>query len=99
MTTIGIFAEKNGVYTGKLNTLTLKDDIVIIPVKTSNPKAPGFKLYIPGSDHEVGIAWARKTKGGSAYLSVILDDPSFVAPISARLIAWEDGQYRLLWNR
>ena len=99
MTTIGTFTLDMDVYTGHITTLTMNADIVIIPVKTSNPKAPGFKLYLPGTDNYVGVAWSRKTKGDSAYLSVILDDPSFVAPVQARLVAWDNGEYRLFWNR
>ena len=37
-------------------------------------------------------------KGGNPYLSVKIDDPSFVAAIYANLVE-QDGKHVLIWSR
>lgn len=100
MTTIGIFtAEKNGGYTGTLETLTLKRVLVFEASEKSSPKAPDYRIYTQIGRFEIGAAWKRKSQGGKPFIAVNLDDPTFPAPITARLIAGENGEYRLFWNR
>ena len=48
---------------------------------------------------EIGAAWKRQSKANKPYLSVKLDDPSFPAPVNARLIDAEDGGASLYWTR
>jgi uncharacterized protein (DUF736 family) len=50
-------------------------------------------------DVEVGAAWVKRTNEDRPYLSVKLDDPSFVAPIFAQLFEGENGEYDLVWSR
>ncbi|MEW6628990.1 MAG: DUF736 domain-containing protein, partial [Pseudomonadota bacterium] len=59
--------------------------------------APGHRVYV--GEVEVGAAWEKRTNDDRPYLSVKLDDPSFVAPIFAQLFPGEDGEYDLIWNR
>lgn len=57
----------------------------------------------PGLPHlrrpnEFGAAWRKTSRDNREYLSVKLDDPSFVAPIYASLVEAESG-YSLIWAR
>jgi uncharacterized protein (DUF736 family) len=49
---------------------------------------------------EIGAAWSKRSTEGRDYLSVKLDDPSFVAPIYANLFDDQDAEtYTLIWSR
>jgi uncharacterized protein (DUF736 family) len=49
---------------------------------------------------EIGAAWQKRSTEGRDYLSVKLDDPSFMAPIYASLFADEEGEgFSLIWTR
>jgi len=97
MAIIGTFTKDNGGFTGTLATLAVKAKVTISAVEKSGDKAPDFRVYA-GKDVEIGAAWAATSKGGSQYLSVKLDDPSFAAPVLARLVETETGHV-LVWTR
>jgi uncharacterized protein (DUF736 family) len=59
--------------------------------------APDFRLQAAG--HDIGAAWKKTSEAGREYKSVTLDDPSFPAPVYARLIEGEDGTHDLIWSR
>lgn len=65
--------------------------------KGSSENAPDFRLQAAG--HDIGAAWKKTSEAGRDYLSVTLDDPSFPAPVYARLIEGEDGTHDLIWSR
>ncbi|KRE89710.1 hypothetical protein ASG87_03850 [Frateuria sp. Soil773] len=98
MANIGNFtAEKDG-FTGTLRTLTLNAKAKLVPNdKGDSENAPDFRLQAAG--HDIGAAWKKTSEAGRDYLSVTLDDPSFPAPIYARLIEDEGGVHRLIWSR
>ena len=48
---------------------------------------------------EIGAAWKRQSKANNDYLSVKIDDPSFPAPVNARLINGDEGSAVLYWTR
>ncbi len=96
MATIGSFTKKDATYQGTITTLSLKAKVNITPVERDNEKAPDFRVYAGLA--EIGAAWSTTAKNGNAYLSVKLDDPSFAAPIFARLVESE-GAYALVWSR
>jgi uncharacterized protein (DUF736 family) len=49
---------------------------------------------------EIGAAWTKQSDDGREYLSIKLDDPSFTAPIVAKLISDQSGQsFQLIWSR
>ena len=55
-----------------------------------------------GTPHnaEVGAVWPKRSGEGSDYLSVKLDDPSFMNPIYANLIEDESSKtHTLIWSR
>jgi uncharacterized protein (DUF736 family) len=96
MATIGTFTKKDESYQGTITTLTLKAKVNITPVSRDNDKAPDFRVYAGSA--EIGAGWSTTAKSGNAYLSVKLDDPSFAAPIFARLLE-NDGNFALVWSR
>ena len=63
--------------------------------------ARSFETRWSDSGHaEIGAAWSKQSQEGRDYLSVKLDDPSFVAPIYANLFAEDDGEnFSLIWTR
>ena len=98
MANIGTFtADKDG-FTGTLRTLTLNVKVKLVPNdKGSSENAPDFRLQAAG--HDIGAAWNKTSEAGREYKSVTLDDPSFPAPVYARLIEGEDGTHDLIWSR
>lgn len=98
MTTLGTFTQnKDGSYSGTIETLALHAKTVAFrPTSGAGEKGPHFRLQVGRT--EVGVAWRRLPTGAPAYLSVKLDDPSFAAPIHARLVEATDG-FSLAWLR
>ncbi len=49
----------------------------------------------------MGAGWSGVSEeSGNSYVSVRLDDPSFTAPINARLVQFKgEDVYRLVWSR
>lgn len=97
MTTIATFTKTETGYTGEIRTLALKSKVTLTPVDQATDKAPDFRV-IAQNGIEIGGAWQRTSKSGNAYLSVRLDDPSFIAPVYANLIE-RDGKHLLIWTR
>ena len=96
MANIGTFTVDKDGYTGTLRTLTL--NVKLVPNdKGSSENAPDFRLQ--AASHDNGAAWKKASEAGREYLSVTLDDPSFPAPIYARLIEGENGTHDLIWSR
>ena len=81
---------------GVINTMALKAKANIVPVERGNERAPDYRVFVGTA--ESGAAWSATAKNGNAYLSVKLDDPSFAAPIFARLVE-SDGSFALVWSR
>jgi len=96
MTTIGIFTPEGERFTGYIRTLTLNSGIAIVPTAKASEKAPDFRVL--SGVTEIGAAWKKTSAEGNPYLSIRLDDPSFNAPITCRLVASED-EHRLIWSR
>lgn len=98
MANIGTFtADKDG-FTGTLRTLTLNVKAKLVPNdKGDNEHAPDYRVQAGGL--EVGAAWKKVSKADRAYISVVLDDPFFSAPVYARMIESENGTHDLIWSR
>lgn len=98
MTIIGSFiGQDDGGYRGQLRTLTLRlKEVRICPVPRTGERAPDFRVF--AQDLEIGAAWRHAPEGKPAHLSLRLDDPSFPAPLQARLVP-SDGEHRLHWSR
>jgi uncharacterized protein (DUF736 family) len=101
MANIGTFKKSgdNG-YNGEIVTMSLqKKNVTIVPEGPSeNENAPSHRVFVGAA--EIGAAWSKSTKEGRDYLSIKLDDPSFIAPIFASLFADDDGKtFNLIWSR
>lgn len=99
MANIGSFKKVGEEYQGSIVTLSVQAKSVRIVPEDNRPNenAPTHRVFVGRA--EIGAAWAKQSAEGRDYLSVKLDDPSFVAPIFAQLFAAEDGGYDLVWNR
>ena len=96
---IGSFKATNGGYEGKITTLLHNLEVTFERVTNrTNENAPGFHLY--AGELLLGAAWERKTKKGSRYLSVNLEDHTFSSGFYSlyRNEGVEDG-YRLVFER
>lgn len=97
MANIGTFtADKNG-FAGTLRTLTLNVKLKFVPNDKESENAPDFRIQAPAG--VIGAGWKKVSKADRPYVSCVIDDPSFLAPIYARLIEGEDGTHSLLWSR
>jgi uncharacterized protein (DUF736 family) len=96
MAIIGTFTPSDNGYQGTLATLTLKAKLTFTAIDKNGEKSPDFRVFAGAA--EIGAAWKGKSKDDKPYLSVKLDDPSFPAPILARLIETDKG-HALIWNR
>jgi len=98
MANIGTFKKSGDDFQGEIVTLSLQSRGVRIVPETNrvSDNAPSHRVYV--SRAEIGAAWSKRSNEGRDYLSVKLDDPSFMAPIYANLV--EDGEaFALIWSR
>jgi len=98
MARIGNFTATPDGFTGSIKSLRLSvAKVVISAIEGEIAKGqPAYRVFAQGA--EIGAAWKYTSAKGADYLSVSLDDPSFPAPVSARLFASDDG-FDLVWNR
>jgi len=107
MAQIGTFKRTKTGISGRIRTLALDAELVLIPVdKRDAENVPDYRIHLGGDDGtevgpEVGAGWKRSGEKARDYISLQLDDPSFGQPIRANLFqANEAGTaFNLLWNR
>jgi uncharacterized protein (DUF736 family) len=92
----------DGVFAGSIDTLTVKrQDVAFARMAKASEKGPDYRIY--AGQAELGVAFEKTAKkSGAVYLSVVLDDPSFPAPVNAKLVRIESAEgerYDLLWFR
>src|SRR5579871_1191008 len=100
MANIGSFKKSGNAFQGEIVTLSLQTkNVRIVPeVDRSNDNAPSHRVFVGRA--EIGAAWPKRSEEGRDYLSVKLDDPSFMAPIYANLFDDEGGEtFSLIWSR
>ena len=99
MATIGTFARTDNGFSGSVKTLTLNVKAVkFLPAEGENQNGgPDFRIFAGAT--EFGAAWKKQSVQGNPYLSVKLDDPSFVAPIYASLVETDTEDLALIWSR
>ncbi len=100
---IGAFTSESGNYTGRIRTATLDIELAIVPIDSSDtPNAPDYRIHLGDKDGpEIGAAWKQTGEKAGEYLSVLIDDPTFVQPIRANLFksGRSGNTHHLLWNR
>lgn len=104
MALIGQFTRSSLGYAGRLRSLGLNAELVLVPADPSDAEnAPDFRVHL-GADEdgpEVGAGWKRTGEKAGEYVSVQLDDPTFGQPIRANLFQSADDKsaWGLHWNR
>ncbi len=101
MAQIGTFRRTTDGYTGTIHTFTLKRDVIIIvpALASDTDNAPNYRVL--ADDVEIDAGWKRTGDKAGDYLSLLIDDPSFVQPIRANLFEAVRGgdTFHLIWNR
>lgn len=100
MANIGSFKKSGSEYVGEIMTLGIQTkNVRIVPEATrANDIAPTHRIYL--GKFEIGAGWTKRSAENRDYISIKLDDPSFVAPIYANLFDNEGGEgLSLVWSR
>lgn len=99
---IGTFRAAGGGYNGQLRTLSLSIEISLVPADLSDSEnAPDFRV-VAGEDEgarEIGAGWKHVGEKAGDYVSVQIDDPSFLQPLRANLFKGDDDGHVLVWSR
>ena len=99
---IGTFRAADGGYSGQLRTLSLSIEISLVPADHSDSEnAPDFRV-VAGEDEgarEIGAGWKHVGEKAGDYVSLQIDDPSFLQPLRANLFKGDDDRHVLVWSR
>lgn len=101
MPQIGTFTKTKTGFSGRVRTLALDVELTIRPAEKSDAdNAPDHRVFA-AEDLEVGAAWSRNGEKAGDYLSITLDDPTFIQPLRAALFQSEvDAKvWNLMWSR
>lgn len=103
MPQIGQFTREGSGFTGRVHTLTLYRELVIVPAEHSDAEnVPDYRVHHGADDGpEIGAAWKRAGEKAGEYLSILLDDPALSQPIRANLFRDDDAgsSWSLHWTR
>jgi len=105
MNIIGNFTKDGENYHGSINTLPFSGAVTLEAVKEKpTENTPDFRFFTTRGRNngriQIGAAWKERSEAGKEYLGVRLDEPSFPAPISCRLIQLEGQEgFSLIWSR
>ncbi len=107
MAQIGTFKRTKTGIRGRIRTLALNAELILVPVDKSDAEnAPDYRIHlgeVDGSEvgPEVGAGWKRTGEKAGEYVSLQLDDPTFAQPIRANLFQADDKgtEFNLLWSR
>jgi len=73
-------------------------NVRIVAEKGNSANAPTHRVFVGKA--EIGAAWTKRSNEGREYLSLKLDDPSFLTPLFANLFDEEDSEtFNLIWSR
>ena len=97
MSSIGTFTKNGDGYNGILQTLSFNVKVKIVAVPKESDSAPDYR--VTAGAMEIGAGWKRQSAANKPYISVKLDDPSFAAPVNARLVDTDNGTALLYWSR
>jgi uncharacterized protein (DUF736 family) len=97
MLQIGLFTRTKAGFVGRIRTLTITQDIVLVPAEFSDADhAPDYRVHLIDADGpEIGAGWKRTGEKAGDYVAVVLDDPVFAQPIRANL--FRAGGERAVW--
>jgi len=96
--TIGTFIKEGDDFFGGIATLLFQQKAVIVACTSKRGKrAPDYRVYSNGV--KIGEGRKSMSEDGRSYVSVTLDDPSFVQTVNCGLLDEGFGQYVLVWKR
>jgi uncharacterized protein (DUF736 family) len=104
MSLIGQFSRTKSGYAGRVRTLSIDAELVLVPAERSDAEnAPDYRIHLGAEDDgpEVGAGWKRTGEKAGDYVSLQIDDPTFGHPIRANLFQSADDKsaWGLNWNR
>ena len=103
MAQIGQFTRSKSGYSGRIRTLSLDAELVLVPAEHSDAEnAPDYRIHLgDGDGPEVGAGWKRTGEKAGDYVSLVLDDPALTQPVRAYLFQSSDDKsaWILNWNR
>jgi uncharacterized protein (DUF736 family) len=104
MSLIGQFSRTKSGYTGRVRTLVIDAELVLVPAEHSDAEnAPDYRIHLGPDDDgpEIGAGWKRTGEKAGDYVSLQIDDPTFAHPIRANLFQATDDKsvWGLNWNR
>jgi len=103
MSQIGHFTRGKSGFSGRLHTLALDIALTLVLAEASDAEnAPDYRVHLGGEDGpEVGAGWKRSSEKAGNFVSLLLDDPTFVQPLRANLFQSLDDKtaWTLHWNR
>jgi uncharacterized protein (DUF736 family) len=98
---IGILSRTSDGWAGTIRTISGQTKARFIPNdKRDSDRAPDFRLM--AGHCELGVAWRKRTQAEAKreFLSVSLDSPFLIAPMSAALFeSSHEGDANLVWKR
>ncbi len=103
MPQIGEFTRTKNGYAGRIRTLSLDVEIVLVPAEhTDTENAPDYRVHHGNDDGpEIGAGWKRTGEKAGDYVSLQIDDPTLAQPIRANLFqsAEDKSAWGVHWNR
>ena len=99
---IGYLKASDSGYAGRLQTVALDMNIALVPVeKSEGTNPPDFKVIVGDGDaaRDIGAGWKHVGEKAGDYVSIQIDDPSFVQPLRANLFKGDDNGHVLVWSR
>ena len=103
MAQIGQFPRDKSGFAGRIHTLTVNRDLILVLAELSDAEnAPDFRLHLGDTDGpEIGAGWKRNGEKAGDYVSLVIDDPSLTQPIRANLFQSGDDKsaWVLNWSR
>lgn len=103
MAKIGAFRKTETGWSGRIRTLVIDAEVVLVPARYSDAEnAPDFRIHIgDAGGPEIGAAWRETGEKAGDYLSFLLDDPTLALPIRANLFQsdGDETSWSLHWNR
>src|SRR3546814_11796348 len=84
MPLIGQFSRTKSGYAGRVRTLSVDAEVVLVPADNSDAEnAPDFRIHL-GSDDDgpaIGAGWKPTGETAGGYVSLPTDHPTFCLPI------------------
>jgi len=104
MAQLGTFTRSADGYSGHIKTLTLDFELTLAATDGSETaNTPDYRIHLGANDDgpEIGAGWKRTGDKAGDYVSLLIDDPTFMQPIRANLFQSDakGKTFHLLWNR